>query len=398
MVQVTCQNIADLSEIEKYLLVMIRNSSGIKLSVLFAHLHYPTSFLRKIIDLLVDKDLITIDRISNAVIITDNLDPNEFDENCFISRFNSNEPLEISCPPKFHHRMMKILEYLYQNSLDLYMLNYNIESIKIIREILAILKNDFVSNFNALFSGLDAEFFSIFEQNPRYFNDDNAGLFIDFSLNVIYKIIFNIRSVIEKPDAVIKTSTRYKELYGNQRVAIEELVQFIEGFRSIHCKQTAPATSETVMISAYFIIYFHKKIGPIVYFETDNFLGDDFKAQMIKLMDVVNPEPFLYTIQSTTTWSYQFELDSPLARGGKEYLQLTLVLSKPDTSGIGNINRLVTDLINRIKQSPEIYKIFYIDEKNTSEECKANHELVYRLKDEFLGNFRVLNNFIYLAN
>jgi hypothetical protein len=398
MVQVTCQDIANLSEIEKYLLLLIRNTSGIKLSALFAHLHYPTSFLKKIIDLLVNKCLITIDPISNAVVLTDTLDSNEFDESTSFSRFNSNKPLKISCPPKYYHRMMKVLEYLYQHSLDLYMLNYNMDAIKNIREIFAILKNDFISNFHDLLSDLDAEFFSIFERNPRYFNEDNAGLLIDFSLNIIYKINYCIRTIVEQTKNATSTVTKYKEFYANQQPMIDELVVFLEGFRSKPWKQSVPDAREADVISAYFILYFHKKIGPLVYFETNNHLGDDFKSQVKKLMDVVNPEPFLYTIQSTTTWSCQFELDSPLARGNKEYLQLTIVLSKPETSGISIIKHVVSELINNIRQTKDVYKIFYIDDNITGEEFKANHELAIRLKNDFLGNFRVLNDYICLKD
>ena len=111
-------------------------------------------------------------------------------------------------------------------------------------------------------------------------------------------------------------------------------------------------------------------------------------------MDVVSPEPFLYSIQSTTTWSLQFELDSPMARGNKEYLQLTIVLSKPDASCVSVINQTVTGLIDKIRQMKEIYKIFYIDEENEVEGFKASHDLVIRLKNDFLCNFRVLNTFI----
>ncbi len=394
MVQVACQDIVDLSEIEKYLLLLIRNTSGIKLSVLFAHLHYPTYFLRKIIDLLVNKDLITIDPISNAVVITDILDSNEFDENHSFSKFNAKEQIKISCPPKFYHRMMKVLEYLYQHSLDLYMLNYNMDSIKNIREIFAILKEDLITGFHDLLCDLDAEFFSIFEHNPRYFNDDNASLFIDFSLNIIYKIIYNIRMIVEQAEDSTKTTTKYSDFYANQKAMIAELVHFLEVSRSKPREESVPGACEAGVISAYFILYFHKKIGPIVFFETDNNLGDEFKCQIKKLMDVVNPEPFLYTIQSTTTWSFQFEIDSPLARGNKEYLQITLVLSKLETSCTSSLKHIVMELIKNIKQTKDVYKIFYIDEKNNDEKFGTNQELAIRLKNGFLANFRVLNAII----
>ncbi len=398
MVLVACQDIADLSEIEKYILLMIRNTSGIKISVLFAHLHYPTAFLKKVIDLLVKKGLITIDPISTAVLFPDTLDPDEFGENGLFSRLTCGTSVKISCPPKFYHRMLKVLEYLYQHSLDLYMLNYNMDAIENIKEILAILKNDFISNFQELLCKLDTEFFVIFEHNQRYFNEENAGLLIDFSLNIIYKIIHNIHKIVEKKEETANAPSKYKVFYDRQQVAIEELVRFLDVLRSTTRANPVLGTPEAGIISAYFILYFHRKIGPLVYFETENNLSDEFKSQIKKLMDVVSPEPFLYSIQSTTTWSLQFELDSPMARGNKEYLQLTIVLSKPDASCVSVINETVTELIDKIKHMKEIYKIFYIDEENEVAGFKASHDLVIRLKNDFLCNFRVLNTFICQQN
>lgn len=376
---------------------MIRNSNGIKLSVLHAHLHYPTSFLKEIIDILVHKDLISIDPISKAVRVTGDLFLDESDESSIYSRLNSSNPIVISCAPKYHHRMMKILEFLYQHALDLYMLNYNVDSIQVIKEIFAAL-NEFVVNFDELLCSYDSEFFSLFERNPRYFNDENASLFVDFSLNVIYKIIYNIRIIIKNDENLTKSNSKYKDFYDNQQSDIDMLVQFISEFHSLSNVEPALKIPESALISAYFILYFHKKIGPVVYHESENMIDGDIKSQIIKLMDMINPEPFLYTIKSITTWNYQFELDSPLARGNKEYLQITIVIPKPDAPGISFIKQLVIDIIKKIRKIEDVYKIFYVDEKNTDDRLKFNRELAIRAKDEFLAAFRALAPFFSKNN
>nr|MDO8085747.1 hypothetical protein [Candidatus Sigynarchaeum springense] len=398
MVQVSYQAPAELSEVEKYLLLMIRNTSGIKLSVLLAHFHYPTSFLKKVLDLLESKGLVSIDHATKVVFYTDILDLDEFSQDGLFSRFSINTPVTLSCPPKFYHRMMKVLDYLYQHSLDLYMLNYNMDAIENIKEILAILQNDFLSNFHELFYDLDEEFFTIFERNQRYFNDDNASFLIDFSLNVIYKIIHNIHKIVENEEIKTGIQSKYKDCYDRQQEAINNLVHFLSEFRSITRDKLLQGMPEASIISAYFILYFHKKIGPIVYYETENNFDDEFKSQIKKLMDVVNPKPFLYTIQSTTTWSIQFEIDSPMARGHKEYLQLTIVLSRLDASIVNKISQIVTGLIDKIKHVKDIYKIFYIEDIHDSEGVNAGQDPVILLKNDFLCNFRVLNRFICQHN
>ncbi|MEX2684439.1 MAG: hypothetical protein Q6373_022905 [Candidatus Sigynarchaeota archaeon] len=272
------------------------------------------------------------------------------------------------------------------------------DAIEIIKEILAILQNDILSNFHDLLHDLDKEFFTIFEHNQRYFNDENASFLIDFSLNIIYKIIHDIHKIVENEEINTISRSKYCEIYNRQQDAIDELVRFVSKFNSIKREELVHGVPEAGIISAYFILYFHKKIGPIIYFETENNYNDDLRSQIKKLMDMINPKPFLYTIQSTTTWNIQFEIDSPIARGNKEYLQLTVVLSKPDASTITLISKIATNLINKIKHMKDIYKIFYIDEKNSDESIKADQDLVMGLKNDFLCIFRVLNKFISQQN
>ncbi len=191
-----------------------------------------------------------------------------------------------------------------------------------------------------------------------------------------------------------KLTTRYKDFYDKQRPAIDELIQFLESHHYKSNSKPTPEISWLGMISAYFILYFHKKIGPLIYFETSNDFGDDFKSQMKKTMDVIVPDPFVYSTQSLRLLSCQFEIESPLARGGKEFLQITIALTRADESGIDFIKHVVKDAIEKVKRMKDAYKIFYIDEKNDDKSLLTGDDDPLRLKDAFLGEFRVLDRYI----
>ena len=398
MTQIACYASSGLSEIEKYMLLFIKNSGALKLHVLYSNLQFPTSFLRKIIEIMASKKMFFLDMTANTIALGEIGRSNEFLDDSVFSRLSTKKPLHLACAKQVYTRVVKILEHLYQNGLDLYMLNYNMDAMENIKEILQILDKDIIDHFYDTLYDFDKDFFSIWEKNIRFFNEDNVGLVIDISLNFIYKIINELNHIFDQANDQEPKTSPYTEFYENQQDSIKELLAFLNDRVNIKAIQVQTKKENLPALTAYLILYFHKKIGPQIFFETNNKFNDDFKQQVKKIMDVINPEPFIYTVQSSTTLNYQFELESPLARGNKEYLQISLVFDKSVSKGFDDFIPVIEKITHQLKNIKDIYKIFYLENQHEQEQDQDELNEVVKLKNEFLSNFRILNNFIAIEN
>lgn len=395
MEQMSCLDQLILSEIEKFLLVYIKSVEGINANNLYSRLHFPNSYVMKVLELLRKKKLIFYEKNTNHVILSDLGNNVNLENDAIIAAFTGNEQIVISCSKQFYHRTMKVLDHLYQNGMDLFILNYNMEALDNIHEIFSILKKDIIGNFDRIFLDLDQEFIDFFEKTRNYFNEDNGNRAIDYLLNIIYKVINKLHELIDALAHGENQIPKFKEFYELQKDSIIELTTFLNRVydenKPIYCNEC-----ELSKPLSYHVIFFNKKIGPQIFFETGNELTEEFKILIKKLMDFPNPDPFLYTLQALTTLNYQFDLESPIARGGKEYLQISLVFNKCGLDEFNFFKKILLEIVNTLQDNKNFYKIFYNDHQLSDNDEILGQEFWFGLKNEFLDKFRPLNNFIYL--
>ena len=116
------------------------------------------------------------------------------------------------------------------------------------------------------------------------------------------------------------------------------------------------------MQMAVAISYFHRKIGPLVWYSyPEEALNEEEKGHLADIMDQAYEEGFfMHKFGMLTSMNYYFEIPSEWARGNKELLMISLVLDSVPQLGFEKpIQSWAESFANRLKDKKEIYKAFY---------------------------------------
>ncbi len=123
------------------------------------------------------------------------------------------------------------------------------------------------------------------------------------------------------------------------------------------------------------ISYFHRKIGPIVYYSYPVLVLDEKeKIRLADIMDQAFEEGFFtHKFSNLYSMNYYFEIPSDWARGNKEMLMLSIIVDiTPDQDVEQTINAWCEDFSNRLKLEPGAFKAFYeADDPQVSESDEA---------------------------
>lgn len=383
------------SEIEKKLL-SIFHGKIIKKSLLYSNFLLPRNYLDKVIDVLREKNLVILKNAEGTIelnqketrlihgIITDFSKLNVKNDNIDYSRINEVEEL------------IQFIQIRYQNSLDLYVLDYPGESLEKIQEIIATIQKTSLFDYKDFFHHLDVEFLDILLDKLGKSDKSKYRYVIDYSIDCILKILDFLKEGVKKHPRGLREQSDYSHFFKRQKQAIQSLNEFISNFKS-KIMNGAPINEDKnheIKIIAYLILYFDKKIGPKVFFQSDDSIKEENTAQVKKLMDILNPDPFFYSFQGINTLNYQFELYSPLARGKKELLQITLIIKNLKENQIERLRDLLINIGAKTKKVSMAYKIFSNHEIKGDVNDIANEFNYLELKEEFLSNFRILNKYI----
>ncbi len=126
------------------------------------------------------------------------------------------------------------------------------------------------------------------------------------------------------------------------------------------------------MQMAVAISYFHRKIGPIVWYSyPEEALNEDEKGHLADIMDQSYEEGFfMHKFGVLTSMNYYFEIPSEWARGNKEMLMISVILDSAPQPGVEEpIQAWAESFSNRLKAENEIFKAFYnIDDAQVSAE------------------------------
>ncbi|TFG02849.1 MAG: hypothetical protein EU542_03905 [Promethearchaeota archaeon] len=124
--------------------------------------------------------------------------------------------------------------------------------------------------------------------------------------------------------------------------------------------------------------YFHRKIGPlVVYSYPENLIEEDLSVRIANIMDQQFSEGFFtHSFEKLNSMNYYFEIHSDWARGNKEMLMVSLIISHQITSEMErSVLNLFKEFSERLQSNEEIFMAFYINDLNNfNEKDRSNIE------------------------
>ncbi|MFX0105744.1 MAG: hypothetical protein ACFE75_09650 [Candidatus Hodarchaeota archaeon] len=117
--------------------------------------------------------------------------------------------------------------------------------------------------------------------------------------------------------------------------------------------------------------YFHRKIGPLVFYSyPKDILDKELSVKIANIMDQQFSEGFFtHSFENLKSMNYYFEVHSDWARGNKEMLMVSIILDQQISPEIEEkISILCTEFSEQLQSNEEIYTGFYINEKDYHEE------------------------------
>lgn len=130
--------------------------------------------------------------------------------------------------------------------------------------------------------------------------------------------------------------------------------------------------------------YFHRKIGPLVFYSyPEGLLEKDLSTRIANIMDQQFKEGFFtHSFEDLNSMNYYFEIHSDWARGNKEMLMVSIIFNQQTSSEIEhNVLTLCTEFSERLQSNEEIFTAFYINdlsyyEQEDQELIIINNELI----------------------
>ncbi|NHJ26126.1 MAG: hypothetical protein EAX89_16225 [Candidatus Lokiarchaeota archaeon] len=133
------------------------------------------------------------------------------------------------------------------------------------------------------------------------------------------------------------------------------------------------------MKTAVAISYFHRKIGPMVFYSyPEGNLENKLAIRIASIMDQTVSEGFFtHSFENKNSMNYYFEIHSDWARGNKEMLMVSIIFNHQTSPEIEqNVLVLCSEFFEKLQSNEEIYTAFYINDINNFEE--DDKELIYK--------------------
>lgn len=116
--------------------------------------------------------------------------------------------------------------------------------------------------------------------------------------------------------------------------------------------------------------YFHRKIGPLVFYSfPEGMLDEDLSVKIANIMDQQFSEGFFtHSFETLNSMNYYFEIHSDWARGNKEMLMVSIIFDKQTTIEIeANVTILCEEFSEKLQSNEEIFTAFYTNDLNNFE-------------------------------
>ncbi|MFX0022538.1 MAG: hypothetical protein ACFE9S_09425 [Candidatus Hermodarchaeota archaeon] len=117
--------------------------------------------------------------------------------------------------------------------------------------------------------------------------------------------------------------------------------------------------------------YFHRKIGPIVFYSYPrDTLERALSLKIANIMDQQFSEGFFtHSFENLKSLNYYFEIHSDWARGNKEMLMVSTIIDQQiPTEDEEKISNLCTEFSEQLQSNEEIFTAFYINDINNFDE------------------------------
>ena len=121
--------------------------------------------------------------------------------------------------------------------------------------------------------------------------------------------------------------------------------------------------------------YFHRKIGPIVFYAfPKQELDDQLAARIANIMDQTVSEGFFtLTFEDKLSMNFYFEIHSDWARGNNEMVMVSLIFDHQISAEVEqNLMNLCAEFCSKLQSNEEVYTAFYISDINNMEEEDKN--------------------------
>ncbi len=124
------------------------------------------------------------------------------------------------------------------------------------------------------------------------------------------------------------------------------------------------------MITTVALSYFHRKIGPSVFYShPKNVLDKELSGKIANIMDLYNEGFFTHSFENLKSMNYYFEIHSDWARGNKEMLMVSTILDQQVSPELEEeISDLCIEFSERLQANEEIFTAFYINDINYHED------------------------------
>jgi len=117
--------------------------------------------------------------------------------------------------------------------------------------------------------------------------------------------------------------------------------------------------------------YFHRKIGPIVFYSyPENLLDDQLSLRIANIMDqTVSEGFFIHSFENRKSMNYYFEIRSDWARGNKEMLMISIIFDRQISSDFeSNVKTLCSEFSEKLLTNENIFTAFYMNDINNFDE------------------------------
>ena len=125
--------------------------------------------------------------------------------------------------------------------------------------------------------------------------------------------------------------------------------------------------------------YFHRKIGPLVFYSYPSVMLDDqLSIRIANIMDQTVSEGFFtHSFENKNSMNFYFEIHSDWNRGNKEMLMISIILDRHTSPEIEqNISTLCTEFSEKLQSNEEIFSAFYVNDVNNFNE--TDKELILK--------------------
>ena len=127
------------------------------------------------------------------------------------------------------------------------------------------------------------------------------------------------------------------------------------------------------MKTAVALSYFHRKIGPLIFYSyPKSSLDKTLSVKIANIMDQqFNEGFFTHSFENVKSLNYYFEIQSDWARGNKEMLMVSTILDQQISPEIEDkISASCSEFSEQLQSNEEIFTAFYINDINYHENDK----------------------------